>query len=205
MVERAPKQVSPAAKILIEMGPLLVFFITNARMGIFEATAAFMGAIVLSLAASWVLERRLPIMPLVTAGFVLTFGTLTLVLADDLFIKLKPTVVNVLFAAILFGGLAKKRSLLRPLLESSMKLDAEGWRTLTLRWACFFVFLAIVNEIVWCNTSTDTWVSFKVFGILPLTIAFTITQIPLIQRHEVRDEEDAASPSPSPSPEESAD
>ena len=205
MVERAPKQVSPAAKILIEMGPLLVFFITNARMGIFEATAAFMGAIVLSLAASWVLERRLPIMPLVTAGFVLTFGTLTLVLADDLFIKLKPTVVNVLFAAILFGGLAKKRSLLRPLLESSMKLDAEGWRTLTLRWACFFVFLAIVNEIVWRNTSTDTWVSFKVFGILPLTIAFTITQIPLIQRHEVRDEEDAASPSPSPSPEESAD
>ncbi|HJP01219.1 MAG TPA: septation protein A [Planctomycetota bacterium] len=205
MVERAPKQVSPAAKILIEMGPLLVFFITNARMGIFEATAAFMGAIVLSLAASWVLERRLPIMPLVTAGFVLTFGTLTLVLADDLFIKLKPTVVNVLFAAILFGGLAKKRSLLRPLLESSMKLDAEGWRTLTLRWACFFVFLAIVNEIVWRNTSTDTWVSFKVFGILPLTIAFTITQIPLIQRHEVRDEEDAASPSSSPSPEESAD
>ncbi len=205
MVERAPKQVSPAAKILIEMGPLLVFFITNARMGIFEATAAFMGAIVLSLAASWVLERRLPIMPLVTAGFVLTFGTLTLVLADDLFIKLKPTVVNVLFAAILFGGLAKKRSLLRPLLESSMKLDAEGWRTLTLRWACFFVFLAIVNEIVWRNTSTDTWVSFKVFGILPLTIAFTITQIPLIQRHEVRDEEDEASPSSSPSPEESAD
>lgn len=205
MVERAPKQVSPAAKILIEMGPLLVFFITNARMGIFEATAAFMGAIVLSLAASWALERRLPIMPLVTAGFVLTFGTLTLVLADDLFIKLKPTVVNVLFAAILFGGLAKKRSLLRPLLESSMKLDAEGWRTLTLRWACFFVFLAIVNEIVWRNTSTDTWVSFKVFGILPLTIAFTITQIPLIQRHEVRDEEDAASPSSSPSPEESAD
>ncbi len=205
MVERAPKQVSPAAKILIEMGPLLVFFITNARMGIFEATAAFMGAIVLSLAASWVLERRLPIMPLVTAGFVLTFGTLTLVLADDLFIKLKPTVVNVLFAAILFGGLAKKRSLLRPLLESSMKLDAEGWRTLTFRWACFFVFLAIVNEIVWRNTSTDTWVSFKVFGILPLTIAFTITQIPLIQRHEVRDEEDAASPSSSPSPEESAD
>ena len=164
-----------------------------------------MGAIVLSLAASWVLERRLPIMPLVTAGFVLTFGTLTLVLADDLFIKLKPTVVNVLFAAILFGGLAKKRSLLRPLLESSMKLDAEGWRTLTLRWACFFVFLAIVNEIVWRNTSTDTWVSFKVFGILPLTIAFTITQIPLIQRHEVRDEEDEASPSSSPSPEESAD
>ena len=205
MVERAPKQVSPAAKILIEMGPLLVFFITNARMGIFEATAAFMGAIVLSLAASWVLERRLPIMPLVTAGFVLTFGTLTLVLADDLFIKLKPTVVNVLFAAILFGGLAKKRSLLRPLLESSMKLDAEGWRTLTFRWACFFVFLAIVNEIVWRNTSTDTWVSFKVFGILPLTIAFTITQIPLIQRHEVRDEEDEASPSSSPSPEESAD
>lgn len=205
MVERAPKQVSPAAKILIEMGPLLVFFITNARMGIFEATAAFMVAIILSLAASWVLERRLPIMPLVTAGFVLTFGTLTLVLADDLFIKLKPTVVNVLFATILFGGLAKKRSLLRPLLESSMKLDTEGWRKLTLRWACYFVFLAIVNEIVWRNTSTDTWVSFKVFGILPLTIAFTITQIPLIQRHEARDEEDAASPSSSPSPEESAD
>jgi intracellular septation protein len=86
-----------------------------------------------------------------------------------------------------------------------MKLDTEGWRKLTLRWACFFVFLAIVNEIVWRNTSTDTWVSFKVFGILPLTIAFTITQIPLIQRHEARDEEDAASPSSSPSPEESAD
>ncbi|MAF67236.1 MAG: septation protein A [Planctomycetes bacterium] len=185
MTDRTPRQASPAAKILIEMGPLLVFFITNARMDIFAATAAFMAAIVLSLAASWVLERRLPTMPLVTAAFVLVFGTLTLVLADDLFIKLKPTVVNLLFATILFAGLARKRSLLRPLLESSIKLDAEGWRVLTLRWACFFVLLALLNEAVWRNATTDTWVSFKVFGILPLTIVFTLTQIPLIQRHEL--------------------
>ncbi|MDP6538230.1 MAG: septation protein A [Planctomycetota bacterium] len=192
MTESTPRQASPAAKILIEVGPLLVFFLTNARVGIYAATAAFMAAIVLSLATSWVLERRLPTMPLVTAGFVLVFGTLTLVLADELFIKLKPTVVNVLFAAILFGGLARGRALLRPLLESSVKLDERGWRTLTARWASFFVFLAIANEVVWRNTSTDTWVSFKVFGILPLTLVFTMTQLPLIRRHELGEEEAGA-------------
>jgi len=184
----ARRQQNPIVRLLIEAGPLAVFFIANARLGIFLATGAFMGAIVVSLAASWRFECKLPTMPLVTAVFVLVFGGLTLALGDELFIKLKPTVVNVLFALILFGGLFLRRSLLEPLFGTAMELTAAGWRILTFRWACFFVLLAALNEIVWRNFSTDGWVSFKVFGILPLTIAFTLTQIPLLKRHQLRPE-----------------
>jgi len=182
----ARREPNPLAKLLIEIGPLAVFFIANAKLGTFEAIGAFMAAIVVSLAASWRLERKLPTLPLVTAIFVLVFGGLALALHDELFIKLKVTVVNVLFALILFGGLAFGRSLLEPLLGSAMELTAEGWRVLTFRWACFFVFLAALNEIVWRSLSWDGWVNFKVFGILPLTIAFTFSQIPLLKRHQLR-------------------
>lgn len=176
---------SPLARLAIEAGPLVVFFVTNAKAGIFPATAAFMGAIVASLAGSWVLERRIPTMPLVTAVFVLVFGGLTLILRDEVFIKLKPTIVNGLFAAILIGGLLSGRSLLKPLMDTALRLDEEGWRLLTWRWALFFVFLALANEVVWRTWSTDAWVTFKVFGIMPLTIVFVLTQMPLIQRHQL--------------------
>lgn len=176
---------SPLAKFAIEAGPLAVFFVANARGGIYVATGALMAALVVSVAASWRLERRLPIMPLVTAVFALVFGGLTLLLRDDTFIKVKPTIVNLLFAATLFAGLVAGRSLLKVLLGEALQLDEQGWRLLTVRWACFFVVLAALNEIVWRGFSNDFWVSFKVFGIMPLTILFTLTQIPLIKRHAI--------------------
>ena len=183
---RAP---NPWAKLAIELGPLLVFFFANARFGIFAATAMFMAAITVSLGLSWWLVRKLPTMPLVTAIFVLVFGGLTLWLQDELFIKLKPTVVNGLFAAILFGGLIMGRPLLKPLLDTVLPLDAEGWRKLTWRWAWFFVVLAGLNELVWRSFPTDVWVDFKVFGIMPLTIAFSLAQVPLIRRHALAEPE----------------
>ncbi|MFZ5836181.1 MAG: septation protein A [Pseudomonadota bacterium] len=174
---------NPLTKLGLDLGPLLVFFGINALYGIFPATAAFMVAIIASLAATWLLAREIPPMPLITAVFVLLFGGLTLYLNNDLFIKLKPTIVNALFAAILFIGLARGQSLLRPLLHSVMELTDQGWRLLTWRWAWFFVVLAVLNEVVWRNFSTDFWISFKLFGTLPLTVLFGASQIGLMRRH----------------------
>jgi intracellular septation protein len=192
MTDAAPesprRRASPGVKLLIEAGPLLVFFLTNKGYGIFAATGAFMLAIVASLAASWTLERRLPPMALFTAVFVLVFGGLTLWLDDELFIKLKPTIVNALFALILGLGLASRKLLLKVAFGEAFRLTEEGWRALTLRWIAFFVLLALVNEIVWRNFSTDAWVSFKVFGILPLTVLFSLSLVPLIHRHRLPDE-----------------
>ncbi len=170
-------------KLALDLGPLIVFFVVNSLHGIFPATAAFMAAIGASLAVSWVIFREVAPMPMITAVFVLIFGGLTLYLDNELFIKLKPTIVNLLFAAILFGGLAVRRPLLQPLLNSVIQLEARGWRLLTLRWALFFVFLALVNEIVWRNFSTDFWVSFKLFGIMPMTAIFGMAQVGLLKRY----------------------
>jgi intracellular septation protein len=199
----ARKELSPLLKLALELGPLGVFFLFNARgeqiaaaipalqvigKPIFLATAAFMVAITISLVTSLWLTKRLPIMPLVTGVVVLIFGTLTLWLHDDLFIKLKPTIINCLFGGVLLGGLLFGKSLLGYVFDSAFSLTDEGWRKLTLRWGIFFFVLAIVNEIVWRNFSTDFWVNFKVFGVMPLTLVFTMTQLPLIQRHALTDE-----------------
>lgn len=170
-------------KLGLDLGPLLVFFGVNAGYGIFPATAAFMAAMVITLAATWILAHEIPPMPLITAVFVLIFGGLTLYLKDDLFIKLKPTIVNGLFAMILFTGLARGQSLLKPLLQTVIDVTEEGWRALTWRWAWFFVALAILNELVWRNFSTDFWISFKLFGTLPVTILFGAGQYGLIRRY----------------------
>jgi intracellular septation protein len=196
--EAERKEVPPLLKLALELGPLLVFFFANARgeslierfpvLGqigepIFLATALFMVATVIALAVSWSMTRTLPMMPLISGIVVLVFGALTLWLHNDTFIKMKPTIVNTLFGAILLGGLLFGKSLLGYVFDSAFKLDAEGWRKLTFRWGLFFVFLAVVNELVWRNFSTDAWVSFKVWGIMPITIVFTLSQMPLIQKH----------------------
>ncbi len=187
---------NPLLKLALEIGPLALFFLTNAKAGIFWATAVFMVAILVSLTINWLLERRVPTLPLVTGIFVLVFGGLTLILQDELFIKLKPTIVNTLFAVILFGGLFWGKSFLKSLMGSMFRITDLGWRMLTIRWALFFVLLAVLNEIVWRNTSTDTWVSFKVFGIMPLTILFSLSQLPAMNRHQLPNDgpgkEDAA-------------
>ncbi|WP_298817040.1 septation protein A [uncultured Roseibium sp.] len=210
-LEHAPndptrKELSPLLKLALELGPLGVFFLFNARgeqlaasfpvlqaIGepIFLATAAFMVAISISLTVSLWLTRRLPIMPLVSGVVVLVFGALTLWLHDELFIKLKPTIVNSLFGSVLLLGLVFGKALLGYVFDSAFKLTDEGWRKLTLRWGIFFFVLAAINEIVWRNFSTDFWVNFKVFGIMPITLLFTLSQLPLIQKHAiVEDDED---------------
>jgi intracellular septation protein len=171
-------------KLAVEVGPLVVFFVVNARAGIFWGTGVFMGATVLSLIASRILFGRIPVMPLVTGVCVMVFGGLTLWLQDDHFIKIKPTIVNALFAGALFIGLLAGQSLLRVIFGEVFRLTDEGWRKLTLRWAFFFTFLAVLNEVVWRSFSTDTWVSFKVFGVMPLTMAFAVAQAGLLRQYE---------------------
>ncbi len=177
----------PFLKLATEIGPLAVFFFANSQYDIFTATGAFMVAISAALIVSWVKMRKLPVMPMVVGAFVLVFGGLTLWLQDDTFIKLKPTIVNLLFAGILTAGLLLKRSFIKIVLEAALPpLSEAGWKQLTIRWALFFVLLAGLNEVIWRNFTTDVWVNFKVFGILPLTIAFTLLQLPLMKRHAIK-------------------
>ncbi|MEO1197760.1 MAG: septation protein A [Pseudomonadota bacterium] len=187
--ESAEGEAPSFLKLLLELGPLVVFFLANWRFDIFFATAAFMAATVIALSLSYIKFRKVPVMPLVSSVFVLVFGALTLWLQDELFIKLKPTIVNLLFAGLLTAGLAFRRPLLKLVLGEVFQLTEIGWRLLTYRWIGFFVFLAILNEVIWRSFSTDFWVSFKLFGVMPITIAFSIAQLPLLQRHQVKRDE----------------
>ncbi len=185
MTEAAKPQLNPILKLALDLGPLALFFFANTRYGIFAATATFMVAVVAALAASYALTRRLPIMPVVTAIIVVVFGGLTLILHDATFIKVKPTIIYALFGGVLLGGLCFGKPLLGVVFDSMFNLTAEGWRKLTLRWALFFLALAVLNEIVWRNTSTDIWVDFKVFGVVPLTFLFGALQMPLLKKYAV--------------------
>ena len=179
------KAENPWLKLSLELGPLLVFFFANGRFGIFVATGAFMAAMAVALIASWVINRRLAIMPLVTGVVVAIFGTLTLILHDDTFIKMKPTIVNTLFGGVLLGGLVFGKTLLGYVFDGAFHLDEEGWRKLTIRWGLFFLLLAVLNELIWRTQTTEFWVAFKVWGIMPLTLLFSIAQLPLLSRHAI--------------------
>jgi intracellular septation protein len=199
---------NPLIKLALELGPLVIFFFVNARgqslidryeslqwfrEPIFLATAVFMVAITISLIASRIYLGKLPIMPVVSGVVMLFFGALTLFLHDDLFIKLKPTIVNMLFATVLLGGLwIFKLSLLSYVFDDAFNLKEEGWRILTLRWGLFFIFLAVLNEVVWRTQTTDFWVAFKVWGVMPITFAFTLFQIPVMNRYAEHEEEEEA-------------
>jgi len=178
-------QPHPLFKLATELGPLMVFFIVNFKFHLFVATGSFMVAIVVAMIASYVVTRHVPLMALVTGAVVLVFGTLTLVLHDETFIKVKPTIIYALFAAVLGGGLLFGRSFIAIMFDQMFNLTPQGWRILTLRWALFFLAMAMLNEIIWRSQSTDSWVAFKVFGVIPLTMAFAVTQMPLIKRHHL--------------------
>ena len=174
-------------KLLIDIGPLAVFFIFYTRSGLQASILPFMVATVIAVLFSYILEKKIPIMPTVGAGIVLLFGGLTIYFDNDVFFKMKPTIINVLFAAILYGGILINKPLLKYLLGAALKLEEVGWKILTQRWIGFFIALAVLNEIVWRTQSTDVWVNFKVFGILPITFIFTMTQFPLIKKYQIED------------------
>ncbi|MGH7002326.1 MAG: septation protein A [Alphaproteobacteria bacterium] len=198
----SPDAKTSLRRFLLEIGPLAVFFFTYVGWdyvfpppaplapgalspSLLAATVVLMVAVVISLALSYKWDRRVPLMPLVTAVMVLIFGGLTIILRDEIFIKMKPTIVNGLFATALFVGLALNKSFLQPLLGHTLQLSDQGWRILSWRWAFFFVFLACLNELIWRSFSTDFWVSFKAWGMFPLTLVFALAQVPLIQRHAI--------------------
>ena len=174
-------------KLLIDIGPLAVFFIFYTRSGLQASILPFMLATVIAVLFSYILEKKIPIMPTVGAGIVLLFGGLTIYFDNEVFFKMKPTIINVLFAAILYGGILINKPLLKYLLGAALKLEEAGWKILTQRWIGFFIALAVLNEIVWRTQSTDVWVNFKVFGILPITFIFTMTQFPLIKKYQIED------------------
>ncbi|WP_454748108.1 septation protein A [Ciceribacter selenitireducens] len=193
----------PLLKMALEIGPLMVFFFGNLRgewlaktfpaltaVGgpLLIATALFMVATVVSLIVSKIVFKHLPIMPFVSGIVVMVFGSLSIWLQDETFIKMKPTIVNTLFGVVLLGGLFFGKSLLGYVFNAAFQLDAEGWRKLTLRWGIFFLFLAVLNEVVWRNFSDAVWVNFKVWGTMPITILFTLAQMPLIMRHSLEAE-----------------
>jgi intracellular septation protein len=214
----AKPQINPFLKMALDIGPLLLFFVANSRPalfapllskilppeiiggergGIFVATAVFMIAILIALAVSYALTRHLPIMPVVTAIVVVVFGAATLFFHDETFIKLKPTIIYVLFGGVLVGGLLLDKPFLQIVFDSVFHLTAEGWRKLTVRWAAFFFVLALLNELVWRTQTTDTWVNFKVFGVTLMTFGFAAMQFPLMQKHAVEEDKTPRSGTPS--------
>ncbi len=184
------RTINPLLKLALDLGPLIIFFIANARFDIFVATGTFMVAITIAIAIGFAIERKVSPMSIVTLVLVLVFGGLTLWLENEIFIKLKPTVLYVMFAAVLWGGLFTGRIFLKTLLAQSMNLPDAAWRTLTHRWVIFFLSLALLNEFVWRNFSTDIWVAFKVWGVIPLTFLFVIAQTPYIARHQIEESTD---------------
>ncbi|HLY06651.1 MAG TPA: septation protein A [Rhizomicrobium sp.] len=179
-------------RFALDLGPLLVFFAAFRFFGIFTATACFMAAVLVALVAGYIRERRVSPMPLITAALVLIFGTLTLYLPNDIFIKMKPTALYCLFGLLLAGGLAFNRLFIKYVFSQAFELDDAGWRALTWRWAGFFLALAVLNELMWRNFPTSVWVSFKVWAIIPLIFLFALAQTPLIFRHQIKTESEQA-------------
>ncbi len=187
-------------KTLLEFGPLLLFFgtyyLSEPETAFFAATAVLVVASVITLGLSRILFGKIPIMPMVTTALVVFFGGLTLALQDKTFIKMKPTIVYLLFAITLIIGLYLKKPLIKYVLGQAIQLSDTGWTALTIRWIGFFIAMAFINELVWRNFSESVWVNFKVFGALPLTLIFGMCQIPLMQRHGFDMSSETSNPDP---------
>jgi intracellular septation protein len=208
-------QLNPLLKLALDLGPLALFFAIYAKYDIFPATAAFMAAAVAAVLTTYAMIRRWPVMPVVTAVVVVVMGGLTLWLHDQTFIQLKPTIIYALFGGILLGGYVFKKSVLEIVFDAVFPLTHEGWRKLTLRWALFFLAMALLNEAVRLGylqpladlgatagilpkidtQSFDFWLKFKVFGFAPLFFLFSMLQLPLMMRYAVEDPASAESSS----------
>lgn len=181
---------APAVQLAADYGPLLIFFGVYFFTDILTATAALVAASLVALAVSWTVVRRVPWLPLLAAVVLTIFGGLTLIFEDDLFIKIKPTIVQLLFAAVLLGGLAIRKVWLKMVIGKALKMPDAAWRTLTVRFAIFFIIMAAANEVVWRSFSTDFWVTFDTFGQMGITFAFLASQYPFIARNFIEEEED---------------
>jgi intracellular septation protein len=185
-------KLNPVLKLVLDLGPVVIFYVAYMRFDFLVATAALMAAIMIVLAITYALTRHVPIMPLVIAIVVLVLGTLTLVLHDEVFLKLKLTIIYVMLGSVLLGGLAFGKSLLGVVFNSAFQLTQEGWRKLTLRGALFCFAIALLNEIVWRTQTTDVWVKFKVFGVAFLTFGFFASQYSLFVKHAPPEPTEAA-------------
>jgi intracellular septation protein len=192
MTQTSKPRQSPLAKLAFDLGPLIIFFGVFEKFGIYAATGAFMVAVIAALVIGYVRERKISPMPLFTAVLVLIFGGLTLYLKNDMFIKMKPTVLYALFGALLLGGLWFNHLFIKYIFAEAFDLSERGWRTLTLRWGIFFLLLAGANEFIWRHYSTQTWVMFKVWVILPLIFLFALAQTPLVLKHQVEENKTGA-------------
>lgn len=182
--QETKKSYNSITKFLYDYLPLIVFFLTfklsKAPNPLIDATIYMLITTAFALAVSYALTKKIPNVALFSAIILAVFGGLTVLLKDELFIKLKPTIINLIFAAILLYGYFTKKPLLSYILGEQLKMRPQAWLILSLRWACFFIFLALLNEFIWRSFSTDFWVKFKVFGMMPITLIFTISQMPFI-------------------------
>ena len=176
-------------KFLTDFGPLVIFFYFyyNSGKDLQVAIPPLIVATIISILIVWFFEKKIPMVPLAGGILITLFGGLTIYFNNPIFIYMKPTIINMVFALILYGGVIVKKPLLKYLLGAALKLEEDGWRILTQRWIAFFIALAVLNEIIWRTQSTDVWVNFKVFGILPITFIFTMTQFPLIKKYQIED------------------
>lgn len=174
-------------RLVLDFAPLTAFFITYRLAGLASATAILVVLTIISLSIVYYRERKIALMPLISGIMVSVFGGLTLFLHDDTFIKIKPTIVNLIFATVLLVGAYIRKPALKYLLDDAIQLTDKGWLILSMRWGFFFIFLACLNEFIWRSFSTDFWVNFKVFGMFTLTMLFTASQLPLIKKHWLED------------------
>lgn len=208
MTTETKAPVSPLFRMALDYGPLVVFFVANLLAGkiglpdmvdslaqvVIASTAFMIASVVAIIVSKWKTGHISPMLWL-SAGLVVVFGALTLYFRDDTFLKMKPTIVYAMFSAILTFGLVTGRPLLQQLLETAYPgLSATGWRKLTLNWAIFFAFMAVLNEVVWRHSTWDFWVGFKLWGAVPLTLIFAAANIPMLLRHGLQMEKDAPLP-----------
>lgn len=178
---------SQGKKQLLEFAPLLVFFVVNWKAGIFWATGVFMAVTLAVLLYTFLSTGKVAKVPLATAILVAVFGGLTLYLHDEVFIKVKVTLINAIFAVLLLGGVRFGRYFIKDVMGEALSLPDDAWRTLSIRWGVFFAFLALANEAVWRNFTTDQWVTFKVFGLMGVTLVFALANAPFMARYMADD------------------